>query len=403
MLRLSWPRRVPPFVFLAAVLVGCGGEDESRDRLPADGGSDLLDTGAPLPHDAAFDVAQDAAVDCRIADERGGICACTEVSQSPTTLYLLLDRSGSMTEIVKGTGRSRWGLVRSALLDPKDGVLRKLGGRIAVAAAWFPSPSQSDVCNSGRQVFPLTRGSPQVYDALEAKLASAIPRGQTPTAASLREVARALAKAPRPAHVILATDGGPNCGAGPCDAAHCSYNIEGDQVVIGATCDASFNCCDPARVNSGLGWKACLDDEASADAAAALAAEGIKVFVLGVPGTPAAYATSLDAIAVAGGAPREGAGHAYYSAAAPTREALVEALDAIAAKAVDSCTIRLESAVEDPGVTNVLLDGVPIAPEDGWRWASPSSVELTGGACERVRDGQVARVQVVVGCRTVTR
>lgn len=395
-----------PLAVVASVLGGCGSEDPRGVAL-ADGGPILMETGGPVTDpDAAFDVAQDAAVDCRIADERGGICACAEIGQSPTTLYLLLDRSGSMAQIVKGTGRSRWGLVRSALLDREDGALRKLGGRVAVAAAWFPSPSEADVCNGGRQVFPITRGSPETFDALEAKLAIAIPRGQTPTAASLREVARVLADAPRPAHVLLATDGGPNCGAGPCDAARCTYNIEGDQVVVGAACDAKFNCCDPAQANSGLGWRACLDDAASVEAAAALAAAGIKVFVLGVPGTPEAYAASLDALAVAGGAARTGAeGHAYYSAASPTREALVEALDAIAANAVASCTIRLESAVAEPGVTNVLLDGAPIPKDDieGWRWTSPSTIELAGAACDRVRAGEVARIQVVVGCRTITR
>ncbi len=385
-------------LFLASWLLGCAADP--ADPLAAEeagtvGAMDAL----PSEPDAAFDVVQDTRVDCRVAQKDGMVCACTEVGQRPPTLYLLLDRSGSMGELAPSSTRSKWSLVRSALLDSKAGVLRKFGGRLTIAAAWFPSPSAEDACNAGKQLFGPVRGSPSAYDALEAKLASAIPRGSTPTAASLDAVAIALAAVPKPAYVLLATDGAPNCGVGPCGADGCTYNIERDQVTFSGACGAAFNCCDPSKTARGLGWKACVDLDASTRAAAAIAAAGHKVFVLGVPGTIAEYSRALDALAVAGGAPREGAPR-FYAANEPTLESLSAALASIAGKVVDTCDIRLEAPVPDPGVTNVLLDGDAVT---DWRWTSDSSIELLGAACDRIHAGTVASVQVVVGCRTVTK
>lgn len=385
---------------LLATCLGLGCSSEPTEALRGeDSGVTLAVDALPTDPDAAFDVVHDTAVDCRVAQKDGTVCACTEIGQRPPTLYLLLDRSGSMGENAPGSTRSKWALVRSALLDAKSGALRTLGGRLTVAAAWFPSPSSEDACNTGRQIFDPQRGSTPVYDALEAKLASAIPRGSTPTAASLEAVATALEKVPKPAYVLLATDGAPNCGVGPCGPEACTYNIEDDQVTFAAKCDATFNCCDPGKTSRGLGWKACVDLDATTEAAAAIVAAGHKVFVLGVPGTIAEYGKVLDEIAVAGGAPRDGAPR-YYAANAPTQEALTEALRSIAGKVVDTCEVRLEGPVADPGVTNVLLDGEAVS---DWRWTSTETIELTGPACDRVHAGKVASVQVVVGCRTVTK
>lgn len=382
-------------------LIGCGNEP-SPEPLVADDAAVAAPDSSPATPDVAFDVNHDSQVDCRLAQKDGTVCACTEIGQRPPTLYLLLDRSGSMGENAPGATRSKWSLIRSALLDSTNGALRALGGRLTIAMTWFPSPSSEDACNPGRQVFGPLRGSPSVYDALEAKLQSAIPRGATPTAASLQAIAERIAAMPQPAYVLLATDGAPNCGTSTCTADACTYNIEGDQITFGGSCDATFNCCDPAKTARGLGWKACVDLDPTKAAAAKLAAAGNKVFVLGVPGTIDAYGRVLDEIAVAGGAPREGTPR-YYAATEPTQEALAAALSSIAAKVVDTCTINLESPVDDPGVTNVLLDGEPIAETDGWKWTSPSTIELTGGACDRIHAGKVARIQVVVGCKTVTR
>jgi hypothetical protein len=354
----------------------------------------------PLAYEGgSFDTAPlDTAVDCKVAQDDGTICSCTEVGQNPPTLYLVLDRSGSMADQGPGTTSSKWKMIRDALVGD-GGVLRKLGSRVKIAVTWFPSPSFDDVCNSGREVVSPTIGGQQTYDDLAGMLASAIPRGATPTAATLLAVGAEIAKMDGPVHVLLATDGAPNCGTKTCNADSCTYNIEGQKILGGSTCDSTLNCCDPGVISSGLGWRACSDDAATANAAAAIAAKGSKFFVLGVPGTIDAYRAHLDSIAEAGGTINDGPTK-YW---APTDDAsLATALSAIAARAIDSCEVRLEKPVADPGVTNVLLDGTPI-PADGWKWTSPSTIELLGAACDQVHGGTVSHVSVAVGCRTVTR
>ena len=385
-----------PTAIVSLLLIGCG--SPSSEPLAPDVGTMGNVDSMPTGPDAAFDVRQDTRVDCHIAQTDGSICSCTEVGQRPPTLYLLLDRSGSMNDPAPGSMRSKWSLVRSALLDKDKGALRQLGGRLTLAAAWFPSPSMSDECNAGKQVFGPLRGSVSVYDELEAKLAAAIPRGATPTAASLRAVEATIATMPQPAYVLLATDGAPNCGSEMCTADACTYNIDG-AVVLAGKCDAALNCCDPGKSAQGLGWKGCVDLDPTAKAAADIAAAGHKVFVLGVPGLNAAYARALDAIAVAGGAARDGSPR-YYAATEPTQESLTAALTSIAGKVVDTCSIQLESPIPEPGVTNVLLDGEAVT---DWKWTSDSNIELTGPSCARIHAGKVASLQVVVGCKTVTK
>jgi hypothetical protein len=384
----------------ALLCVGCGGEEPNPPALTVND-SGASETSAPLDLDTGLsEVApRDAAVDCKIAASDGTICSCTEVGQDPPTLYLVLDRSGSMGEQGPGTTRTRWRMIREALVGDA-GILRKLGSRIKVAVNWFPSPSSDDVCNSGREVVHPTLGGQATYDTIETKMASAIPRGATPTAATLQAVSTAIAKITGPVHVLLATDGAPNCGVKTCTIDACTYNIEHAKILAEGACDGTVNCCDPANVTSGLGWKACSDDEATANAAAAIGATGKKVFVLGVPGTIDAYRAHLDKIAEAGGTINTDGPTKYW---APTDDASLQAaLSSIAAQAIDTCEIRLEKPADDPGVTNVLLDGEAI-PAEAWQWTSPSTIELVGATCDRVKAGTVTRVSVAVGCKTVMR
>jgi hypothetical protein len=393
--------RLLAFGLSALLCVGCGGEEPSPAPLVGGDGGPAQETSVSVDQDTGLSEAAplDAAIDCKIAAADGTICSCTEIGQDPPTLYLVLDRSGSMGEQAPGTTRTRWRMIREALVGD-TGILRKLGSRIKVAVTWFPSPSSDDVCNSGREVVHPTIGGQATYDALYAKLASAIPRGATPTAATLGVVSASIAKISGPVHVLLATDGAPNCGVKTCALDSCTYNIEGAKIYGESACDSTVNCCDPGMVSSGLGWKACSDDEATANAAAEIGATGRKVFVLGIPGTIDAYRAHLDRIAEAGGTINEDGPTKYW---APTDDASLQtALSSIAAHAIDSCEIRLEKPADDPGVTNVLLDGQAI-PADAWQWTSPSTIELVGATCDRVKAGTVTRVSVAVGCKTVMR
>ncbi len=390
-----------------ALLLGCGPDEAGETPLATvpvaspDGGTTLT-TGGDAG--ATFDVAgqESASWECRVAVADGSSCECVELGAKPTSLYLVLDRSSSMGETIDGSTRTRWNLTRTALLDPTVGVLRKLGGRIAIGASVFPRGDGEDACNPGFEAFSLARGTPAVYDALAARLAVLAPKGVTPTAASLRDVTPKILALPQPAAVILATDGAPNCGTASCSADRCGYTIE--RAMLGAiTCDGSTNCCDPGVTDKGIGWRACLDTDSAASAVRALADAGVRVFVLGI-GTER-YAAELDTLAVAADTAKTGDGPKYYAPRKLTVDGLAEALSTIAGKAFESCTVDLEKAPADPTRTNVLVDGVVVPQDssDGWQWSSDDRITLMGATCDRVLRGEVGRVQVVSGCRTVTK
>jgi hypothetical protein len=351
--------------------------------------------------DPLFDTAQDTPPLSCSAVETGVLCACKEIGQRPTLIYVLLDRSGSMNEKPGATGDTKWALVARALLDAKGGALRKLGSKIRFGVAVFPG-SDTDACATEVQAFAITRGSSAAYDKLQSQLGFIDPGGATPTAVAVASLKQALAGVDGPIYVLLATDGGPNCNDTlNCAPSRCIPCIEHAAIVdfsgnpTGSFCDAKNNCCDPAIFGAGAN-ASCLDTANTQAAVAALASAGVKTFVLGVPGA-GPYATDLDSLAVAGGTEH------YYAANDPTQAALEAALDAITAKAVDSCVITLESAPSDPGYTNVLVDGVTVAkdPVDGWSWGDGNgSIVLNGAGCVAAK--AAVNIQVAVGCKTVT-
>ena len=352
---------------------------------------------------SGFDVATDAPELNCAADLEAGACACKEIGAHPPTLYLLLDHSGSMNEVVAPAAVSKWNQIRSALLDVSSGVLRSLGSRVAVGSAIFPANGTGVGCTPGAEIFPVTVGSTIGYDRLATVLGATLPDGSTPTAASIAALKAKLLALPKPVYLLLATDGAPNCGEGTCTADRCQYDIEHDRLKDGTECAPPLNCCDPSQV-IGTTWKACLDSENTRVAIETLLAGGIPTFVLGTPGLQPQYGADLDGLAIAGGtAQPEGSGPRYYAASdTPTLEA---ALKTIAGKVVDSCTINLDAPVTDRGVTNVLLDGVPVAqdPVDGWTWLDDEHIGLHGAACAEIQAGKVSTVKVAVGCKTITR
>ena len=388
-------------LFLVAVTLltstGCAGTRD--DAGPVDSGIadsspkiDASDTGAP------FDVGTDggATINCAVGD--AGLCACKEVKQRGTTFYIVLDRSSSMSDIIAPATESKWVLIRRALFDRTKGVLRPLDARIAPGLAVFPGVEGiSAGCSVGKELLPIAAGEEYTYNKMEAILDAEKPAGATPTAATLRALAETLKSLPKPAYVLLATDGGPNCGAGPCDGAHCTYNLDGRS--FGATkCDSTTNCCDPSVGVGGAGPRACLDADATIAAITDLSTAGVKTFVFGIAGA-APYAADLDRFALAGGTAR------YYPADDPTQEAFAAALTLIAGKILDRCVITLDPPPADRGVTNVVADGVivPQDPIDGWTWRDDATIELHGTTCDSVKSGKTTSLKVAVGCKTVVR
>jgi hypothetical protein len=362
-----------------------------------------------------------------------GYCGNTflEATTDHPNLYFVIDRSGSMGDLVEGV--QKYGAVARAATS----LVRALGPRANIGATVFPGRGASEnPCALGSEVFPTQPG-----DALPsgscgdrpitrafASSIGGVPIGSTPTAISLAAVLPTLEKLSGKTAVILATDGGPNCNANAaCDASKCIPNIE-------QQCQpAGVNCCD-AVIN---GPEACLDEEPTRAAVAALHDHGIPTYVIGIPGS-APYAALLDELAAAGGTARP-MEPAYYDV--QHLDELDAVLAAIGTKVVLSCHLQLESAPPRRDLVNVYLDRQQLTygVADGWKWSDDAdggfvgsvladasfddasseggsasdpadafgaedagslAIDLVGAACDKLTAGEVQQVQIVFGCPT---
>jgi hypothetical protein len=308
----------------------------------------------------------------------------------PPNLYFLFDVSGSMAS-PGGGGYTRYQLVQHSAVE----MIATLGPLINVGAAVFPrGASVADPCHVGGEVFPVSPGDPIMPStgpttAGFVAATSLDPAGGTPTAATLTALKPDLLALGGVTVVLLATDGGPNCDAAlSCGVDQCIPNIEAQCKPIGS------NCCAPAATP---GPEGCVDHDAAVAAVAAISGAGIPVYVIGIPGS-GLYASVLDDMAVAGGAPQAGQ-PSYY--AVDDLSALEQVFQSIAGAFV-SCVFDLADPPADEDHTNVYFDAdvVPGDPVSGWVWASPTEIELVGAACTKLKSGAVKQVQIVSGCAT---
>jgi hypothetical protein len=374
--------------FAVGIAAGCG----TSDRPPAP---------SPLVTDAGetsgFTATAPVVQSCNLGPD-GGVCACADepLVGDPPTLYFVLDRSASMTE------SGKWPTIIQVLGQ----LVIALGPRAKIGAAVFPDPADQDSCTPGREVFAPEQGDApagtpgRTETAFLTTLGHIGANGGTPTAATLRNLlANRLRSLPGKTYVILATDGGPNCNDGAmCDVSSCGPNIE--HVTADCPPAGPNNCCSTNQ----LGPELCLDAEPTEAAVTAIAAAGIPVYVVGVPGS-APYAALLDRLAMEGGTPRGGAAHQYYAVDSADQSAFSAAIFGIAAKITGSCTLTLSQAPPDPTLVNVFLDEEPLpqGADDagGANWTiDGTTVTLLGPSCQKVLGGTVVDVRVVAGCPT---
>jgi len=374
-------------VVALTLAAGCG----TPDRPPEFGDTPAEIDAAVGPEAGSFGDGALVEKSCGVGPD-GGVCACADETLlgDPPTLYFVLDRSGSMND------SDKWSTIQITLGQ----IMIDLGPRAQVGAAVFPDPDQ-DGCEPGIEVFPPTRGDVPAGTAGPAELTfletiGRIPAsGGTPTAATLRGLAPHIEGIKGKTYVILATDGGPNCNAAAmCAADMCTDNIENQ-----AGCPpAGPDCCTNPNFGGSL---ACLDAQPTIDAVTAVAAAGIPVYVVGVPGS-APYATLLDELAMAGGTAR-GSEPQYYAVDTADQAALYSAMSKIAAKIAGSCVLTLDQVPPDASLLNVFLDGtvLPQSGPDGWT-LNGTIVTILGASCDAITEGDVLDVRVEAGCPTVT-
>lgn len=318
----------------------------------------------------------------------GTSCDCVDVPlfADPPNIYLVLDRSGSMLD------DDKWLHVRTTV----GRVLRDVGPRANFGATVFPGLSGIS-CGPTNEVMSVRPGDPPSSTdgpttSFLLNATNITPRGSTPTATALREVLGRVQPLPGKTFIVLATDGGPNCGAeATCDLSLCIENIEN---APGCPPAGPRNCCTrPGQ---------CLDATATTDAVTALKTAGYPVFVIGIPGS-AAFGSLLDQLARAGGTALPGTPE-YFRVDTAGDVELLATLRKVLAKIVATCSFPLTADPPDPNLVNVYLDEVvqPKDPVNGWK-LDGKVVTLLGSACTRVMNGDVLGVRVIAGCPSVLR
>jgi hypothetical protein len=387
---------------LAAAVVAC-----AVDQPPMAGSSwPIADAGADR-EDATPDFHFEAGPHpCNLGNGTYCTCSDTKVLADVPNVYLILDRSGSMSQTAPNAppqAPSKWSTVVTVVAH----AISALGPRIDVGAAVFPDPMVDpnvNACAVGRERVSVRPGDTPAgsmtgptYKAIVSDLLTLSPGGGTPTAATLQSLLPGLKSLSGRTYVILATDGGPNCDTNAtCDVTECILNIEAS--ASGCYPNQLPNCCDSAH----YGGASCLDSAPTIAAVSAYADANIPVYVIGVPGS-GPYSALLDQLAQAGKTARA-ASPFYYRVDGYDEASFQAALFQVAAKIVASCTLKLEAPPADPGLLNVFLDGtvVPQAGADGWT-LDASTITLLGASCDKVLSGQVLDVNVSGGCPTVVR
>jgi hypothetical protein len=268
-------------------------------------------------------------------------------------------------------------------------------------------------CGAGQEVFAAREGDPllclnrpggEVHDAFASTVRGLSVGGGTPLSATLVALETTIGALPRPASVVLLTDGAPNCNQeASCEAAGCIPNLEGGALPSGE-CTDDFNCCDSDEVSEmdlpyiGVPEAMCVDGDASLEAIEAFAVAGIRTFVVGVPGSDA-YRSLMNAFAEAGGTAR--AGEVGYFDVRKVGD-LSAALAAIGAETSQSCTVELEQESWQPDLLNVYFDAelVHQGGVNGWS-LSGDEVTFHGAACDQIEAGQVTQIHLISGCPTV--
>lgn len=319
-----------------------------------------------------------------LPDRPPPVCGGTRVSltQQRAEVVLVVDRSGSMTE-VDADGSRKWTTLVAVLHD----LLPRVEDNVAMGLVMFPVQQRmgtDSACTEPPilETPPTFRNASAVLGALDR----ATPAGGTPTHAAMRVAAEYFTRSPDPLgrrYVVLATDGAPNC------------NPDLDPTMC--VCAAPPEACLPSHP----GYRTnCLDDVRTLEAIRALNARGVGTFVVGLLGVES-MASVLDAMAVAGGHPRDGATR-YYSAT--DRAELTSALRGITTSLID-CRFRLDAPPPDPNLVDVRLGTASLARDvahrDGWDWSDDAHAELTfhGPTCDRVRGTSGGEVLAAVfGC-----
>jgi hypothetical protein len=297
---------------------------------------------------------------------------CVDFTRSytsvPATVLLLIDQSGSMT-FRDFAGRSRWDVLREAVVDPESGLLAWLDQSARVGLMLYTS--FDGFAGPGCPIITRVDAEFGNVEKVRGAYLAEEPAddGDTPTGDSIDEAARFLGGIgdTAPKHILLLTDGDPDTCAQP----------------------------DPQQ---GL--------PQALDAAQRAYQQGIRVHTVGVSTDIRATALQRMANAGAGKDPElvygvdADAEQPLFASSDPRQ--LADQLKGIIGD-VRSCTVELGTTVGIGRALDgrLLLDGVPLENDarDGWTFLDADTLLIHGAACERIL-GDGERLQVRFPCVT---
>jgi hypothetical protein len=328
-------------------------------------------------------------------------------------MMLVIDKSGSMDDTPDGFDDSKWVSLGSALKTSLAGVADQMNfGLILYPYDPDAGDEQTDVTckvtDDETAVRVHVDAGTKTVTQIVRSVTNTVPAGGTPTAAALNAAYNyyttgAGADLTGDKYVLLATDGGPNCNS---LSTSCQANADKCTVNLDGRCTGGRpNCCiNPS--NGSLISEQCLDDEEVIKSIKKLADAHIPTFVVGIPGTEA-YASYLDAFAMAGGKENP-AGPKYYAVAANGGvDGLADVFSTIVTQLVHSCDIPLDQAPADVNKVNVAIDcelKSKEEPDGGWELdvsGAPALLKLKGTTCDKVQVSGAKRVDLYYGCQTI--
>lgn len=413
---------VTGLVGIVGLPVACGGGDSKNNsgNNGGQGGQGGTDASSGGQNTAGFFVTGGSS-----GSDSGATDACgnstLQATTKPVNILLVVDRSGSMTQSFTGSdagGQDKWTAMTAAVTS----AVTATAASINYGLELFPygnvagDGGEADDCAMpavpGIQV-PIQAGT-TALPKINTELALA-PDGNTPTEIALDRALTyyttgAGASLTGDKFVLLATDGGPNCGPGvtSCTATTCTTNLDGQCKLTPS--QFGGNCCDPTfgtTLNPAVAR--CLDDAGTIAKITALATAGIKTIVVGIPGSDV-YSTTLDAMATAGGAAASTTSPMYYKVdATGGAGALTTTLTNITKNLVTTCTLNIQNLSPDVNrddvhvVVNFGGDDivVPQVTDGGSGFVldlAAKTVTLTGTYCDQVTTAGAQSVRVVLGC-----
>lgn len=268
-------------------------------------------------------------------------------------VWLLLDRSGSMTADLGGV--SRWDGLGTVLLgDPTDsedrGIVGDFQDRVAFGATFYTSGSGPTGCALDLESVALATNS---YGAIQKRYNKIFPSGGTPTADAVAAVVASAAASDLtggPKILVLATDGEPG---------GCSPRTEAATVEVEKEVTVGFS-------------------------------KGIRTFAVSIASdTNPVHMQRVANLGV--GLAADADPPAPYFTAESQLE-LEAAFSSILEDVPRSCVFELNGEVdaENADQGTVTLAGVELTYDtpDGWVLSQADQVELVGAACEQIQAGE---------------